>query len=145
VSKDVLFLEYLPAGVNKFKSIVLIAALSFCVPAYASVVVIQNLGPNWVGNPTIMVANQPSINLNSAESNWGGSPPYSLGQSFTATVSGTLTNIQMYVTGKNTTNALYLYDMGRPFNMRPRHPVRSYLAATALQQSSAEISFRQIF
>ena len=117
-----MFLEYLPAGVNKFKSIVLIAALSFCVPAYASVVVIQNLGPNWVGNPTIMVANQPSINLNSAESNWGGSPPYSLGQSFTATVSGTLTNIQMYVTGKNTTNALYLYDMGPAIQYAPSPP-----------------------
>jgi glucuronoarabinoxylan endo-1,4-beta-xylanase len=59
-----------------------------------------------------MVADQPSVNLNSAESNWGGSPPYALGQSFTAPVSGTLSNVQMYVTGKNTTNVLYLYDMG---------------------------------
>jgi glucuronoarabinoxylan endo-1,4-beta-xylanase len=80
--------------------------------ADASVTVYPNLGANWVGTPTIMTTNYPSTNLNSAESNWGGSAPYSLGQSFTATVSGTLTNIQMYVMGKNTTNVLYLYDMG---------------------------------
>src|SRR5215472_9129357 len=80
--------------------------------AQSSVFITQNLGANWLGNPTVEVANQPSVNLNSTESNWGGSPPYSLGQSFTATVSGTLTNIQLYVTGKNTTNILYLYDLG---------------------------------
>jgi glucuronoarabinoxylan endo-1,4-beta-xylanase len=78
----------------------------------AGVQVAQNLGANWVGSPTIMVADNPSVNLASAESNWGGGPPYSLGQSFTAPVSGQLTNIQLYVTGKNTTNALYLFDMG---------------------------------
>jgi glucuronoarabinoxylan endo-1,4-beta-xylanase len=98
--------------VKKFKGFSLMAALFLSVEAEANVSVYQNLGANWVGTPTIMVANQPSINLNSAESNWGSSAPYSLGQSFTATVSGTLTNIQMYVTGKNTTNVLYLYDMG---------------------------------
>jgi glucuronoarabinoxylan endo-1,4-beta-xylanase len=79
--------------------------------ARCGVTVAQNLGPNWVGTPTLMVADQPSVNLNSAESSWGSGVP-SLGQSFTAPVSGTLTNIQMYVTGKNTTNVLYLYDMG---------------------------------
>ncbi|MFO1475216.1 MAG: YDG domain-containing protein [Verrucomicrobiota bacterium] len=69
----------------------------------------QNLGANWVGAPTISVAGTPSSN---PEGNWGSSAPYSLGQSFTAPVSGTLSSIQMYVTGKNTTNVLYLYDMG---------------------------------
>jgi glucuronoarabinoxylan endo-1,4-beta-xylanase len=80
--------------------------------AHAAVSVTQNLGPNWVGSPTVMVTNNPSVHLASAESNWGSSPPYSLGQSFTAPVSGQLTNIQLYVTGKNTTNVLYVYDMG---------------------------------
>jgi glucuronoarabinoxylan endo-1,4-beta-xylanase len=84
----------------------------FIFQARGNVTITQNLGGNWIGNPTIAVANQPSANLNGTESNWGGSPPYSLGQSFTATVSGTLTNIQLYVTGKNTTNILYLYDLG---------------------------------
>ena len=81
-------------------------------PACASVSIVQNLGGNWAGSPTIMVANNPSTTLNSTESNWGSSAPYELGQSFTAPVSGVLTNIQLYVTGKNTTNILYLYDMG---------------------------------
>jgi glucuronoarabinoxylan endo-1,4-beta-xylanase len=82
------------------------------VQAYANVTVTQNLGGNWVGSPTIMVANNPSTTLNGTESNWGNSAPYTLGQSFTTPVSGVLTNIQLYVTGKNTTNILYLYDMG---------------------------------
>jgi glucuronoarabinoxylan endo-1,4-beta-xylanase len=94
------------------KAIVSSALLISNLPAWASVSVTQNLGGNWVGNPTAEVANQPSSTLNSTESNWGSSAPYSLGQSFTAPVSGLLTNIQLYVTGKNTTNILYLYDMG---------------------------------
>ena len=97
---------------NKTKAFVYAVVLVLSMRAYASVTVSQNLGANWVGAPTIMVANNPSANLNSTESNWGSSAPYSLGQSFTATVSGTLTNIQLYATGKNTTNILYLYDMG---------------------------------
>jgi glucuronoarabinoxylan endo-1,4-beta-xylanase len=80
------------------------------VQAYASVTVYQNLGTNWVGTPIIMTTNQPS--RLGAENNWGNSGTLSLGQSFTAPVSGTLTNIQMYVMGKNATNVLYLYDMG---------------------------------
>lgn len=80
--------------------------------ASASVTVAVNLGANWVGTPTDMTASQPSVNFNSAENNWGGSAPYSLGQSFTATVSGVLTNIQMYFEGNSTTNVLSLYDMG---------------------------------
>src|SRR5215469_16450527 len=90
----------------------LMLLFTFSFQARSNVTVTENLGGNWIGNPTIAVANQPSANLNGTESNWGGSPPYALGQSFTATVSGTLSNIQMYVTGKNTTNVLYLYDMG---------------------------------
>jgi glucuronoarabinoxylan endo-1,4-beta-xylanase len=78
---------------------------------HGAVNVAQNQGTNWVGAPTIMVTNYPAVYLNSAESTWGNGIP-SLGQSFTAPVSGTLSNIQMYVTGKNTTNVLYLYDMG---------------------------------
>lgn len=93
-------------------------------PACASVSIVQNLGANWVGSPTIMVANNPSTTLNSTESNWGSSAPYELGQSFTALVSGVLTNIQLYVTGKNTTNILYLYDMG---------PAIQYLASQPSQ------------
>ena len=84
----------------------------FVFQAQSSVSITQNLGGNWVGSPTVQVANQPSVNLNSTESNWGSSAPYSLGQSFTTPVSGTLSNIQLYVTGKNTTNILYLYDLG---------------------------------
>ncbi len=91
--------------------VVFVIVLILSVRAYAGVTVSQNLGTNWVGAPTIMVTNYPAINLNSAESTWGNGTP-SLGQSFTAPVSGTLTNIQLYVTGKNTTNILYLYDMG---------------------------------
>ena len=84
----------------------------FLLQAHSSVTITQNLGGNWAGNPTIQVASQPSANLNSTESNWGSSPPYSLGQSFTTPVSGTLSNLELYITGKNTTNILYLYDLG---------------------------------
>ena len=84
----------------------------FILQARSSVTVTQNLGAEWVGNPTVEVADQPSVNLNSTESNWGSSAPYSLGQTFTTPVSGTLSNIELYVTGKNTTNILYLYDLG---------------------------------
>jgi O-glycosyl hydrolase len=66
-----------------------------------------------------MTANYPAINLDSGENSWGNSAPYSLGQSFTATVSGTLTNIQMYFTGVNATNILYLYDMGPAIQYLP--------------------------
>jgi glucuronoarabinoxylan endo-1,4-beta-xylanase len=77
---------------------------------YASVSIVQNLGANWVGSPTIMTASSP---LTSKEGNWGSSAPYSLGQSFTAPVSGVLTNIQLYGSGRTTANILlYLYDMG---------------------------------
>jgi len=88
----------------------------------AAVSVAQNLGTNWVGGPTIMVTNFPATYLNSAESTWGNGIP-SLGQSFTAPVSGTLSNIQMYVTGKNTTNVLHLYDMGVAMRYAAAQPV----------------------
>ena len=101
-----------PKKSHAIKAIISAVVLALGVPAYASVTVAVSLGANWVGSPTIMTANQPSINLNSAENNWGNSAPYSLGQSFTATVSGALTNIQMYFTGENFTSVLYLYDLG---------------------------------
>jgi O-glycosyl hydrolase len=94
------------------KAFVAAVLMIACARVSASVTVAVNLGANWVGSPTIMTANYPSTNLNGKEGNWGGSPPYSLGQTFTATVSGSLTNIQMYVGGRNTTNVLYLFDMG---------------------------------
>jgi glucuronoarabinoxylan endo-1,4-beta-xylanase len=107
-----------PAKMNDFRNhplqrlIIPIVSLALGLRAFAAVSITQNLGANWVGSPTIMVATNPSTTLNSTEGNWGSSAPYELGQSFTATVSGTLTNIQIYGTGRNTTNILYLYDMG---------------------------------
>jgi glucuronoarabinoxylan endo-1,4-beta-xylanase len=85
------------------------AITSFSVSA--SVTVTVNLGTNWVGFPTVMVTNYPAINLNGAEGNWG-SGTLSLGQSFTAPVSGTLINVQTYARGFNNTNVLFLYDLG---------------------------------
>jgi glucuronoarabinoxylan endo-1,4-beta-xylanase len=93
-----------------FKTVGAVFVCLIGVRAFASVTLTQNLGPNWVGSPTIMTANSP---LTSKEGNWGTSAPYSLGQSFTAPVSGVLTNIQLYGSGKATANILlYLYDMG---------------------------------
>jgi glucuronoarabinoxylan endo-1,4-beta-xylanase len=108
-----------PQKDHAIKALVSALVLVVNMPAYASVTVAVSLGTNWVGSPTIMTANYPAINLDSAENNWGGSAPYSLGQSFTATVSGTLTNIQMYFTGENATNILYLYDMGPAIQYLP--------------------------
>jgi glucuronoarabinoxylan endo-1,4-beta-xylanase len=93
-----------------FKLFFAFGVLALSVQAYASVSIVQNLGAAWVGSPTIMTASSP---LTSKEGNWGSSAPYSLGQSFTAPVSGVLTNIQLYGSGKITANILlYLYDMG---------------------------------
>jgi glucuronoarabinoxylan endo-1,4-beta-xylanase len=94
------------------KPILSMLVVAASLRVFAGVSAVQNLGGNWVGSPTVVVANNPSANLNSTESSWGSPAPYSLGQSFTTPVSGVLTNIQLYVTGKNTTNILYLYDMG---------------------------------
>ena len=93
------------------KPLVSAALLVLGLQAYANVTLVQNLGGNWVGSPTIKVASSP---LTSKEGTWStGGAPYSLGQSFTAPVSGVLTNIQLYGSGKTTANILlYLYDMG---------------------------------
>jgi O-glycosyl hydrolase len=106
-------------AINAFVSAVV---LVLGARAYASVTVAVNLGANWVGTPTIMTGNGPSTNFTSIESNWGSGAPYSLGQTFVATVSGVLTNIQMYFEGKGVTNVPCLYDMGPYIQFQPTNP-----------------------
>jgi len=120
-----LLLHYVPdkpcqkMGINTFnirilgvKALALLVVLASSGLSRAGVTLTQNLGANWIGSPTIMTASSP---LTSKEGTWSasGAAPYSLGQSFTAPVSGVLTNIQLYGSGKTTANILlYLYDMG---------------------------------
>jgi hypothetical protein len=71
----------------------------------------QGLGSNWIGTPAILTASSPA-QFTLPEANYGDSAPYSLSQSFLVTGSGTLDNIQLYVSGSFASNTIHIYDLG---------------------------------
>jgi hypothetical protein len=69
-------------------------------------------GANWVGTPTLQTGSPGTFTI--GENNYTASPSVlpMLGQTFTATISGTLSDIQILASGAGGNNYVYLWDLG---------------------------------
>jgi hypothetical protein len=89
-----------------------VCATSLAVSASAQVVISesQGLGSLWVTNATQAISATPVSSYASAENGWPAGAGF--GETFVAKSSGTLSNIQMYVSGGDSVYLAYLYDLG---------------------------------
>jgi hypothetical protein len=71
----------------------------------------QGLGSLWLTNASQAINAMPVSSYASAEAGWPVSGA-GFGETFTATSSGTLSNIQMYVSGGDSVYLAFLYDLG---------------------------------
>jgi hypothetical protein len=69
---------------------------------------------NWQGTPAVVTGANPASTFTIAENAYTASPSYlpMLGQTFTATASGNVTDIQLYAGGAPGDNYVFLWDLG---------------------------------
>jgi len=88
-----------------------LAMTAVTLSTHAAVTATQGLGGSWVGTPSIVTSDPPTV-FTIPETSYVANSQTNLAQSFTVTNAQSLTNIQIYISGAAVSNTIHLFDLG---------------------------------